>query len=34
MKTILRALLSRGKFTVAAVVTALTLVTASAAFAG
>ncbi len=34
MKTIVRALLSRGKFTVAAVVTALTLVTASAAFAG
>jgi hypothetical protein len=34
MKTILRALLSRGKLTVLAVVTALTLVTASAAFAG
>lgn len=34
MKTILRALLSRGKFTVVAVVTALTLTTATAAFAG
>ena len=34
MKTILRALLSRGKFTVLAVVTALTLATASVAVAG
>jgi hypothetical protein len=34
MKTILRALLSRGKFTALAVVTALTLVTASVAVAG
>jgi hypothetical protein len=34
MKTILRALHSRGKYTLLAVVTALTLVTASAAFAG
>jgi hypothetical protein len=34
MKTILRTLLSRGKFTVAAVVTALTLATASVAVAG